>query len=155
MTDKKNPTILVLNGPNLNMLGSREPALYGTASLDDIINDLTTTAGTLGITLQHQQSNAEHELVSAIQSASRNPAIIGLIINAAALTHSSIALHDAVKLSNLPMVEVHLSNVFAREEFRHHSYLSSVARAVFVGAGAMGYHFALQFLAKSFMTANR
>ena len=141
-------TILVLNGPNLNMLGQREPAFYGTATLDDIIHDLTAAAKKLGFGITHQQSNAEHELVSAIQTASRDHDVKGIIINAGALTHSSIALHDAIKLSGIPTVEVHLSNVFAREEFRHHSYISAVARAVIVGAGSDGYHFALQFLIK-------
>ncbi|MDI9314160.1 MAG: type II 3-dehydroquinate dehydratase [Hydrotalea sp.] len=144
----KTPTILVLNGPNLNMLGKREPAIYGTATLDEIILGLTAEAKKSGVDIMHQQSNAEHELVEAIQTASRNNNIKGIIINAGALTHSSIALHDAIKLSGLPTVEVHLSNVFAREEFRHHSYISAVARAVIVGAGSDGYHFALQFLIK-------
>ncbi len=148
-------TILVLNGPNLNMLGTREPDMYGTATLDDIINDLKAKAEKLSVNLTHQQSNAEHELVTAIQSASRDKNIKGIIINAASLTHSSIALHDAIKLSGLPVVEVHLSNIFAREEFRHHSYISSVARAVFVGAGQDGYYFALQFLVKLLNNQNQ
>ncbi len=148
-------TILVLNGPNLNMLGTREPDMYGTATLDDIINNLKAKGKELSVDIIHQQSNAEHELVTAIQSASRDKNIKGIIINAASLTHSSIALHDAIKLSGLPVVEVHLSNIFAREEFRHHSYISSVARAVFVGAGQDGYYFALQFLVKLLNNKNQ
>lgn len=148
-------TILVLNGPNLNMLGTREPDMYGTATLDDIINDLKAKGKEWAVDIIHQQSNAEHDLVTAIQAASRDKNIKGIIINAASLTHSSIALHDAIKLSGLPVVEVHLSNIFAREEFRHHSYISSVARAVFVGAGQDGYYFALQFLVKLLNNKNQ
>ncbi|MGI9460968.1 MAG: type II 3-dehydroquinate dehydratase [Alphaproteobacteria bacterium] len=141
-------SILILNGPNLNMLGTREPAIYGNTTLDEIIKNSETLATELGFTITHKQSNAEHELVATIQTMSADKNTKGLIINAGALTHSSIALHDAIKLSALPTIEVHLSNIFAREEFRHHSYISSVARAIFIGAGADGYYFALHFLAK-------
>lgn len=140
--------ILVLNGPNLNLLGQREPHIYGAITLSEIITNLQTLAKKLAADIEHYQSNSEAELVDRIQKVLNDKTIVGIIINAGALTHSSIAIHDALKLANLPVVEVHLSNVFAREEFRHFSYISSVASAVIVGAGADGYYFALQLLLK-------
>ena len=133
--------ILVLNGPNLNMLGKREPQIYGSQSLDDIIADLKMDAKKLGINLSHFQSNAEHQLIDAIHQGFNQVDFI--IINPAAFTHTSVALRDALLSVGIPFIEVHLSNVHAREAFRHHSYLSDVAQGVICGLGANGYRFAL------------
>lgn len=135
--------ILVLNGPNLNLLGLREPAIYGKQTLDEIIAELMTEATNLNIALSHLQSNREYELIEKIH-ASLEQQIDFIIINPAAFTHSSIALRDALLGVNIPFIEVHLSNVHAREDFRHHSYLSDVAQGVICGLGKKGYFFALQ-----------
>jgi 3-dehydroquinate dehydratase II len=137
------PRILVLNGPNLNLLGTREPHLYGSDTLADIIARLERLAAARGATLVALQSNAEHELIAAIQSA-KAQGTDAIIVNAGAFTHSSIALMDAFQAVGLPFYEVHLSNVYAREAFRHHSYLSALAAGVIVGLGAQGYEFALE-----------
>ncbi len=134
-------SILLLNGPNLNMLGKREPEIYGSSSLDDIVEDITKTASQNSISLSHVQSNAEHELIDAIHKAHNKVDFI--IINPAAFTHTSVALRDALLSVNIPFIEVHLSNVHAREQFRHHSYLSDVAVGVICGLGTNGYTFAL------------
>jgi len=135
--------ITVLNGPNLNLLGTREPEIYGSATLADIEKRLTTLAGQNGHRLSFHQSNAEHVLVEHIHEAwSRQTDFI--IINPAALTHTSIALRDAFLATRIPFIEVHLSNVHARESFRRHSYLSDIANGVICGLGAQGYEFALQ-----------
>jgi len=136
------PRILVLNGPNLNLLGTREPQLYGSETLTDIIARLERLAAARGATLVALQSNAEHELIAAVQSA-KAQGTDAIIVNAGAFTHSSIALMDAFQAVGLPFYEVHLSNVYAREAFRHHSYLSALAAGVIVGLGAQGYEFAL------------
>jgi 3-dehydroquinate dehydratase-2 len=133
--------VLVLNGPNLNMLGKREPEIYGALSLDHIIDDLNERAVQLGIKLSHLQSNAEHELINKIHISIKEVDFI--IINPAALTHTSVALRDALLSVNIPFIEVHLSNIHARESFRHHSYLSDVAQGVICGLGPIGYGFAL------------
>lgn len=133
--------ILLLNGPNLNMLGKREPDTYGHQTLDDIVSDLTAQADTAGVRLQHFQSNAEHALIDRIHQAMGNTDAI--IINPGAFTHTSIALRDALLSVNIPFIEVHLSNIHAREPFRHHSYLSDVAAGVILGLGATGYALAL------------
>lgn len=133
--------ILLLNGPNLNLLGKREPGIYGSKTLDEIVADLQQSAGELGATLEHLQSNAEHELVDRIHQAMGQVDFI--IINPAAFTHTSVALRDALLGVAIPFIEVHLSNVHAREPFRHHSYLSDVAKGVICGLGADGYQFAL------------
>ncbi|WP_026376189.1 type II 3-dehydroquinate dehydratase [Aestuariibacter salexigens] len=133
--------ILLLNGPNLNMLGTREPDVYGSQTLNDIVDSLRNTAQQKGHRLTHVQSNAEHELIDCIQQAKDSVDII--IINPAALTHTSIALRDALLSVSIPFIEVHLSNVHARETFRHQSYLSDVAIGVICGFGAHGYHMAL------------
>jgi len=133
--------ILVLNGPNLNMLGVREPAVYGAATLDNIITDLTEQAAAKGVELTHLQSNAEHELVSAIQQSLGKQDYI--LINPAAFTHTSVAIRDALLAVAIPFIEVHLSNVHARESFRRHSYLADIARGVICGLGARGYNYAL------------
>lgn len=134
--------ILVLNGPNLNMLGKREPTIYGAQSLEDIIQDLSAKAVKQGMTLSHLQSNAESELINCIHSAHNDVDFI--IINPAAYTHTSVAIRDALLSVSIPFIEVHLSNVHAREDFRKHSYLSDIAQGVICGLGASGYTYALE-----------
>jgi len=135
--------ILVLNGPNLNMLGQREPQHYGNVTLAAIIEHLQVQAKQAGHTIEALQSNAEHELVNAVQqAATRHVAFI--IINPAAFTHTSVALRDALAAVKIPFIEVHLSNVHAREEFRHFSYFSDLAVGVISGLGPQGYELALQ-----------
>jgi len=134
--------VLVLNGPNLNLLGKREPEVYGSQTLTDIIDALTIEAQQLNITLSHLQSNREYELIEKIHESANE--IDFIIINPAAFTHTSVAIRDALLGVAIPFVEVHLSNIHKREAFRHHSYLSDVACAVICGMGAKGYSFALQ-----------
>lgn len=138
--------IYVLNGPNLNLLGHRKPEIYGHTTLADIEATLRTQAQALGRDLVFMQSNHEGVLIDAIQEARAEGAAI--IINPAAYTHTSVALHDALEAAELPVVEVHLSNVHKREPFRHHSYVSPQATAVIAGAGAQGYELALAFLGR-------
>ena len=133
--------ILLLNGPNLNMLGKREPEKYGHATLNDIVEGLSKQAEGMAIELEHLQSNSEAVLIDRIHAAMGN--VDGIIINPAAFTHTSVALRDALLSVSIPFIEVHLSNVHAREPFRHHSYFSDVAAGVIVGLGAMGYSLAL------------
>ncbi len=140
------PAILVLNGPNLNMLGVRQPEIYGRATLGDIEAACRERAAALDLTLDFRQSNIEGELVAWIHEARDNAD--GVIINAGAYTHTSIALLDALTICELPVIEVHLSNIFAREEFRHHSYISRAARGVICGLGPHGYLHALDALAR-------
>ena len=134
--------ILLLNGPNLNLLGTREPALYGAATLAEIEAKLKGLAAAQGHELVAAQSNAEHELIARVQS-TRHEAIAFVIINPGAFTHTSIALRDSFLAVSVPFIEVHLSNVFAREEFRHRSYLSDLAVGCIVGLGPLGYELAL------------
>ncbi|MBY0377548.1 MAG: type II 3-dehydroquinate dehydratase [Gammaproteobacteria bacterium] len=134
--------ILLINGPNLNLLGQREPERYGAHTWADIYTSLEALASTLGVKLSHFQSNAEHELINTIQEA-RNKADF-IILNAGAYTHTSIALRDALLAVQVPFIEVHLSNIYARESFRHHSYLTDVAVGIISGLGAMGYECALR-----------
>ncbi|MFT2109676.1 type II 3-dehydroquinate dehydratase [Marinomonas sp. 2405UD68-3] len=134
---------LVLNGPNLNLLGTREPEIYGHTTLDDIAESLSTNAVKKGHTVKFMQSNAEHILIDEIHSSRANTDYI--IINPAAFTHTSIAIRDALLGVNIPFIEVHLSNIHAREPFRHHSYFSDVAKAVICGMGVLGYEYALDF----------
>ncbi|AEF47614.1 type II 3-dehydroquinate dehydratase [Serratia plymuthica] len=140
MADKSH--ILLLNGPNLNLLGTREPEKYGSTTLTEIVNGLENQASALDITLSHLQSNAEYQLIDRIHQARGNTDFI--LINPAAFTHTSVALRDALLAVQIPFIEIHLSNVHAREPFRHHSYLSDVAVGVICGLGADGYTFALQ-----------
>ncbi|KGJ87015.1 type II 3-dehydroquinate dehydratase [Colwellia psychrerythraea] len=135
-------TVLVLNGPNLNMLGKREPTIYGKQGLTEIIAELGLKAEKMHIELKHLQSNAEHELIDAIHNGYQQVDFI--IINPAAFTHTSVAIRDALLSVDIPFIEVHLSNVHAREDFRKHSYLSDVATGVICGFGAQGYTFALE-----------
>ncbi len=145
MSDNK-PHILVLNGPNLNKLGVREPEIYGHETLADVEALCAQTASQLGLEITCRQSNHEGELVTWIQEAYGTAS--GIVINAGAYTHTSIAIHDALKMTGLPVIEVHISNVFARETFRHHSTISPIARGVICGLGIQGYSLALQSLAK-------
>ena len=135
--------ILVLNGPNLNLLGSREPEIYGYDTLQDINDRLLALAGSAGHELECLQSNAEHELVNAVHGA-KTSQVAFIVINPGAFTHTSIALRDALLGVGIPFIEVHLSNVHAREAFRQQSFLSDVAVGVITGLGARGYEFALQ-----------
>jgi 3-dehydroquinate dehydratase-2 len=135
--------ILLINGPNLNLLGEREPQTYGHTSLAEIENRLVAQAAAVGLTLATFQSNAEHELIDVIHVA-RTQDVGFVIINPGAFTHTSIALRDALLGVAIPFIEVHLSNVHAREKFRQHSYLSDVAAGVITGLGIQGYEFALQ-----------
>ena len=137
--------IYVLNGPNLNMLGLREPAIYGTDSLDDVRRKSEARAKTLGLTIDFRQSNIEGELVTWVQQARDKAA--GIILNAGAYSHSSIALLDALQAAELPVIEVHLSNIFRREPYRQHSYISLGAKGVICGLGAKGYELALEAMA--------
>lgn len=135
-------TIYVLNGPNLNLLGEREPAIYGTATLLDLENLAQDTAAQLGATVEFRQSNHEGELVDWVQEARRQAAAV--VINAGGYTHTSVALHDALKVLTIPVVEVHLSNPGNREDFRHKSLVSPAASGVIAGFGPLGYRLAIE-----------
>ena len=136
-------TILVLHGPNLNLLGEREPGIYGNRTLLEINQRLEQLARESGHHLLHMQSNAEYELVERVQDA-RNEGVNFILINPAAFTHTSVALRDALAAVAIPFIEIHLSNTHAREEFRQHSYFSDLAQGVICGLGAQGYEFGLQ-----------
>jgi len=137
-------SILVLHGPNLNLLGIREPAHYGHATLDSINDNLKATAQAAGIALETYQSNAEADIVTKIQQLATQK-VDFIIINPAAFTHTSVSIRDAISAVSIPFIEVHLSNVFSRESFRHHSYFSDIAVGVISGLGADGYDAALRF----------
>ena len=144
-------TVCVFNGPNLNLLGTREPAVYGASTLADVRALCEQTCARYGWQLDFRQTNHEGELVEAIHHAGRLHAdrkLAGVVLNAGAYTHTSVALHDAIKGTGVPLVELHISNVFAREAFRHHSYISPVARAVMCGWGVQGYALAISGLAQ-------
>ena len=137
--------VALLNGPNLNLLGTREPQVYGADTLNDIEEKMMAKANAAEIKLEARQTNFEGELVSLIQQ--MKPAGTKfLIINAAAYTHTSIAIRDAISAVDIPFIEVHLSNIYKREQFRHHSYISEKAEAVICGFGAMGYEVALDYV---------
>jgi 3-dehydroquinate dehydratase-2 len=138
--------IYVLNGPNLNLLGQREPEVYGHATLDDVRDRAAARAGQFSLDIEFRQSNTEGELVDWIQEARSKAS--GLIINAGAYTHTSVAILDALLTTDIPCVEVHLSNIFQREEFRHHSYLSSACIGVICGFGVKSYELAVEALAE-------
>ena len=139
-------SILILNGPNLNLLGSRENDVYGTQSLDAIMQACATKADSSKLKIEHRQSNHEGELVDWIQQANTQHA--GLILNAGAYTHTSVAIHDALRTLDIPIIEVHLSNIYQREPFRHHSYVSPVAHGVICGLGANSYLLAIDAIAQ-------
>ena len=136
------PNILVLNGPNLNLLGTREPEHYGATTLDEIIDALRNQSASSGVDLAHFQSNAEHELVEKVQDAP-SKGIDFIIINPAAFTHTSVGLRDALQAVGIPFIEIHLSNISAREEFRKESFFSDIAVGVISGLGPVGYELAL------------
>jgi 3-dehydroquinate dehydratase-2 len=136
--------ILVIHGPNLNLLGKREPEIYGRQTLADIDADLVVAAKNLGVEIESLQSNHEGALIDRIQEAMGHAH--GILINPGGFTHSSVALRDALVATSLPVVEVHLSNVYARESFRRHSYVSAIAVGVISGLGAQGYRFGLEAL---------
>lgn len=143
------PIVFVLNGPNLNLLGTREPAVYGSATLADVERLCRDAADDLGLDVDFRQSNHEGDLVDWIHEAGRGAAdgsVLGVVINPGAYTHTSVALHDAIAGVDVPVIECHISNVHARESFRHHSYVSPVARAIVVGFGVAGYPLAVQGL---------
>lgn len=147
-------SVLVLHGPNLNLLGTREPSHYGNATLADINNSLESQAKQAGVALEAYQSNAEADIVAKIQSlvspSSKSYKVDFIIINPAAFTHTSVSIRDAISAVNIPFIEVHLSNVYARESFRHHSYFSDIAVGVISGLGAEGYNAALQYALNKF-----
>ncbi len=138
-------TVLVLNGPNLGRLGQREPQVYGSATHDDLVAMIEAEAAELGLAVVVRQSDSEAQLIGWVHAAA--DAGDPVILNAGGLTHTSIALRDACAELRAPLIEVHISNVFAREDFRHHSYLSGVATGVIVGLGVQGYLLALRYLA--------
>ncbi len=141
--------VLVLNGPNLNLLGQREPAVYGRETLDDVHRLCAEAAARLGVAVQCLQSNHEGQLIDWLHQAGREQAqgsLLGVVMNPGAYTHTSIALHDAIKGADVTLIEVHLSNVHTRETFRHHSYVSPVARGIIIGLGVQGYALAIEAL---------
>ena len=143
-------TVLILNGPNLNLLGTREPAVYGVQTLADVEALCRTTCAAHSLQLDFRQSNHEGVLIDAIHEAGRAQAagmLAGVILNAGAYTHTSVALHDAIKGAGVTLIELHISNVHAREAFRHHSFISPVAKAVMAGFGTNGYVYAIAALA--------
>ncbi|TNE62033.1 MAG: type II 3-dehydroquinate dehydratase [Alphaproteobacteria bacterium] len=144
MTEKSSARILVLNGPNLNLLGTREPKTYGTTSLGDLEAMVKSHAATCSFSVDFRQTNNEGTLVDWIQEGGKGFA--GIILNAAAYTHTSVAIHDAIAAIKTPVIEVHLSNIFKREPFRHHSYVSDVAAGVICGFGPVGYILAIDAL---------
>ncbi|CAN5498191.1 type II 3-dehydroquinate dehydratase [soil metagenome] len=142
MTERR---LLLVNGPNLNMLGTRQPEIYGSTTLVQIEEAVSTLAGQLGFSVRAVQSNHEGALIDAIHAAKAD--CVGIVINPGGYTHTSVALADALSTVELPVVEVHLSNIHKREAFRHHSYVSPVAEMVVAGAGPLGYELAVRFLA--------
>ena len=143
-------TALILNGPNLNLLGTREPAVYGSQTLSDVQALCQTACDAHGFALDFRQSNAEGELVDWLHEAGRMHAagqLAGVVLNAGAYTHTSVALHDAIKGTGITLIELHISNVHAREAFRHHSFISPAAKAVMAGFGVQGYALAIAGLA--------
>ena len=144
-------TVYVLNGPNLNLLGTREPQVYGSQTLADVEQLCTAACARHGFTLVFRQSNHEGVLIDWLHEAGKvhaAGALAGVVLNAGAYTHTSVALHDAIKGTAIPLLELHISNVHARESFRHHSYISPVARAVVCGLGVAGYPLAIEAVAQ-------
>jgi 3-dehydroquinate dehydratase-2 len=144
--------LLLINGPNLNLLGSREPEVYGATRLDDIEANCIELAEELGHSLDCFQSNAEHKLIDRVQKAAAD-GVAFILLNPGAFTHTSVALRDALLAVNIPFIEIHLSNVFSREEFRHNSYFSDIAHGCLFGLGALGYELALHAAAQYILDA--
>jgi 3-dehydroquinate dehydratase-2 len=145
------PKVIVLNGPNLNLLGQREPAVYGAATLADVEALCRDTGERLGVEVECLQSNHEGALIDALHAAGRGVKtgeVLGVVFNPGAYTHTSVALHDAIKGAEVPVVEIHISNVHAREAFRHHSYISPAAAGIVVGFGIGGYVLAIEGLVR-------
>ncbi|GAA1880059.1 type II 3-dehydroquinate dehydratase [Williamsia serinedens] len=140
------PTVLLLNGPNLNMLGTRQPEVYGTATLADAVAVAERAARDVGVELTARQTNHEGQMIDWVHEA--RGTVAGIVVNPGGWTHTSVALADALVIPEVPVVEVHLSNVAAREPFRHHSYVSPIATAVIAGCGILGYDFAIRTLAE-------
>jgi 3-dehydroquinate dehydratase II len=147
------PIVYVLNGPNLNLLGKRQPAIYGSETLADVEAACRETGGALGLTVRFHQSNAEHQIIDWIHEA--RDVAGGIVINPAAFTHTSVAILDALNACDCPIIEVHISNVHRREPFRHHSYVSLAASGVIAGFGTQGYLLALQRIATLIDAAER
>jgi 3-dehydroquinate dehydratase-2 len=143
---RESTDLLVLNGPNLNLLGKREPEIYGRDTLDDIAAAVTARARDLGLSVDFRQSNHEGELITWVQAARDQNR--GIIINPGGLSHTSVALLDALTFTELPVIEVHLSNIHRRESFRHHSFVSSVAQGIIIGLGPQGYPLAVEAMAR-------
>jgi 3-dehydroquinate dehydratase-2 len=142
-------SVLVLNGPNLNLLGTRKPEVYGSTSLADVKDMCEAEGKTLGVDIDFRQSNHEGELIDWIHeggAARQRGELVGAVMNPGAFTHTSVALHDAIEGASLPLIELHISNVHSREEFRHHSYISPAARGIIVGFGVAGYALAIRGL---------
>ncbi|MDE2452197.1 MAG: type II 3-dehydroquinate dehydratase [Burkholderiales bacterium] len=145
------PKVIVLNGPNLNLLGQREPAVYGSTTLADVEALCRQTGARLGVEVECLQSNHEGVLIDAIHEAGRGVkagTVLGVVFNAGAYTHTSVALHDAIKGAEVPVIEIHISNVHAREAFRHHSFISPAAAGIVVGFGVDGYVLAIEGLVR-------
>lgn len=148
---KQRKTLIVLNGPNLNLLGQREPAVYGSATLADVEALCRATGEGLGLDVECVQSNHEGVLIDTLQAAGRGVKageVLGVVFNPGAFTHTSVALHDAIKGAEVPVVEIHISNVHAREAFPHHSYVSPAAAGIVVGFGVDGYRLAIEGLVR-------
>ncbi|NBS01224.1 MAG: type II 3-dehydroquinate dehydratase [Rhizobiales bacterium] len=145
------PLIYVLNGPNLNLLGKRQPHIYGHETLADVEADCRKLAAGLGLDMRFHQSNREYEIIDWVHEARETAS--GIVINPAAFTHTSVAILDALNAFDHPIIEVHISNVHKREEFRHHSYVSAIASGVIAGFGTQGYQLAIQRLATLIKTA--
>lgn len=143
---QRSRTVLLLNGPNLNMLGTRQPEVYGPATLADVVELAQRTADELGLTLVARQTNHEGEMLDWIHAA--RGTVDAIVVNPGGWTHTSVALRDALVIPEVPIVEVHISNVAAREDFRHHSYVSPIASAVIAGCGVSGYGYALRRVAE-------
>jgi 3-dehydroquinate dehydratase II len=142
-------SVLVLNGPNLNLLGTRKPEVYGSTSLADVKDMCEAEGKVLGVEIDFRQSNHEGELIDWIHEAGaahQRGELVGAVMNPGAFTHTSVALHDAIEGASLPLIELHISNVHNREEFRHHSYISPAARGIVVGFGVAGYALAIRGL---------
>ncbi|QCO70954.1 type II 3-dehydroquinate dehydratase [Buchnera aphidicola] len=143
--------ILLINGPNLNLLGTRETEIYGNITLSNLLKNLEIKAKKLNISLKHIQSNAEHVLIDKIHSSRKN--IDYIIINPAAFTHTSIAIRDALIAVNIPFIEVHISNIYSRENFRSHSWLSDISKGVICGLGLDGYYWALETISNRLISS--